>query len=282
MREEGRKEEARKMLAHKAGFKVVCDLLGAEFSTVTLEEFAAFRDNPKLKGDKRVRARFNSAMYMIRKHADSLADPPAKSIPTISEVLERIDRLRPLFGRGRYRNRAYKTVARTFDDAAGELRRRLRLCEAQGEDASGWTISQLQAYAGSRKGLAKVKRAAGLLSGEVDDAGMPILGEKPKVGERKPPAKPAARPVPAGRVKSAPPPPTVAEVPAKAPAGPDEVKPAAGGLGELPAYDESLSLEDNYRRLHRAYVEVDSGLEKARKKVDGLVEVIKQLSDLVR
>lgn len=287
LRIENRKDEARRLLAHKAGFRAVCDFLGKDINTMTLDQFMALTSNARLKSDKRLRSRYNSAAYMVRKYAGELADPPSTSIPTILDVVKKVDRLRPLFTRSRYRNRAYKTVTRTLDEAGAELRRRLHLFEELGEDASGWTISQLQARAGSRKGLAKVKRAVGLLSGEADDAGMPVLGGTPKVDKPEPPPKPqpkpeAAKAAPPQVVESGPAPPKVEKAPAHLPVPPSEIRPPAQGLTDLPYYDESLSLEDNYRRLHRTCVEVASGQQKALKKVDGLVEVIKQLSDLVR
>ena len=123
---------------------------------------------------------------------------------------------------------------------------------------------------------------------------MPVLGGKPVVEERKP-APATAKPVPVKVVEPEPPtkPATAAPVKVVEPSPPkveapaevphvDAIRPPAGGVVELPIYDETFSLEDNYRHLHRDYLEAASGQEKSQAKVDGLVEVVKQLSDLVR
>jgi len=79
LRAEGRKDEGRTMLAHKAGFKVVCEFVGKDMATTTLEEFMALRGDARLKGEKRLRSRFNSAVYMVRKPLEHHAGPPAPS-----------------------------------------------------------------------------------------------------------------------------------------------------------------------------------------------------------
>lgn len=285
LRAEGRNDEARTMLAHKAGFKVVCEFVGKDIATTSLDEFMALRGDARLKGEKRLRARFNSAVYMIRKHLEHLEGPTKPSALTVADTMQKIDRLRPLFGKRRYRKRSYKTVVRILNEAAEELRKLVLWGENRGEDVSGWTLPLLQANANGRrrKGFDKIRRAMGMLSGELDDAGMPLLDPPPGSEDKRVSPKPASKPVPVTEPGPKPKPPTKQPpVPAPPPGPLDETPPGKTQLKDLPFFNPALSLEDNCRYLARAYAEADARRARAQAKVDGLVDVIKNLSDLVR
>ncbi len=303
LRSQGQVDEARTLLAHKASFGAVCAFLGKDLSAITLDQFEALRTDPGLRDQKRLRGRFNSAVYMARKYVDELQAPAPVAAPKVAEVLNSIDRLRPQFGKRRYRKPAYKTAIRILTEAAADIRKLLRAAERQGENTAGWTIAQLQASAGHSKGFHKVRRAVGLLAGRRDECGMPVLGdngkseETPGVAITSPqaaaPAPQAAAPAPQARMPAPqaaqpavapvePPPAPRFEAEATAPPVLDEVRFAGVPLDSLSVFDRGLSLEENYRRLYRAYTQVDGQRARAQTKVDRLVEVVKQLSDLAR
>lgn len=289
LRAQGHADEARTLLAHKASFGAVCDYLGKDMSVITLDQFEALREDRRLKDQKRLRGRFNSAVYMARKYLDELQSPRPVAGPTVAEVLESIDKMHPQFGKRRYRKPAYKTAIRILTEAAADIRKLLRICERQGENTSGWTVAQLQASVGQRKGFHKIRRAVGLLAGERDECGMPLLGDDGRSEEARVAATPAPQPAKPVRQPAKPvaapaePPPAPRAEPAAAPLPMlDEARFAAAPLESLSVFDRGLSVDENYRRLYRAYTQVDGQRARAQTKVEKLVEVIKQLSELVR
>lgn len=294
LRKEGRTKEAKRLVSQKSAFPAVLKFLRRV--DMDLEEYQALKGSVHLAGDtdreRKIRSRYSNSLGMIKHYNATIGDEPSGTTAPnmVGPFLAASKRVMAASSKNKYRTpkvqRAYGTVFALVQSAYYTVKRLSdRFQQVAGEaeeDVMAMSIKDMlghPAAASCTKGArAQIKRTVAMLSGRLDVNGVPVLQKTARAHPTPKEKEPELPPV-----HEDPPVPTkedVEEQVVNRVVQLQGVAIAAVPVEELSTYDSELSLEKNYRQLHREYTLERGGRDRAEQKVRELASVVGALAQL--